>query len=92
MELAPQPFALREKARSAANAIVAPRLFNYQRPGSGWTEGLVDTPEQAVHAFSLLQTYRHNQAQLMQAPPARAQPTIDIGRVRQLIDAVLAGE
>ncbi len=47
VELAPQPFALREKERSAANAIVAPRLFNYQRPGAGWTEGLVDTPEKA---------------------------------------------
>ena len=47
VELAPQAFALREKERSAANAIVAPRLFNYQRPGAGWTEGLVDTPEKA---------------------------------------------
>jgi hypothetical protein len=38
---------LKEKARSAANAIVAPRIVNGQRPGAGWTEGLVDTPEKA---------------------------------------------
>jgi acetyltransferase len=49
-----------------------------------------DTPEQAVHAFSLLQTYRHNQALLMQAPPARTQSALDIDRVRSLVDAVLA--
>jgi hypothetical protein len=47
VELAPQPFASKEKERSAANAIVAPRIFNYQRPGAGWTGGVVDTPEKA---------------------------------------------
>jgi hypothetical protein len=47
VELAPQPLALREKARSAANEIVAPRIYNYQRPGAGWTEGAVDSPEKA---------------------------------------------
>jgi hypothetical protein len=47
VELAPQAFALMEKERSAANAIVAPRIFNYQRPGNGWSEGVVDTPEKA---------------------------------------------
>ena len=50
-----------------------------------------DTPEQAVHAFSLLLTYRRNQAQLMQAPPARAQAALDIERVRAIVDDVLAG-
>ena len=47
VELAPQAFALREKARSESNAIVAPRIFNYQRPGGGWGQGPVDTPEKA---------------------------------------------
>ena len=47
VELAPQPFALKEKERSAANAIVAPRIYNYQRPGAGWSDGVVDTPEKA---------------------------------------------
>jgi hypothetical protein len=36
-----------EKQRSAANTIVAPRIFNYQRPGSGWTRGAIDSPDQA---------------------------------------------
>ncbi len=48
-----------------------------------------DTPEQAVHAFSLLQTYRRNQAQLMEAPPARAQAALDIERVRAIVDEAL---
>jgi hypothetical protein len=47
VELGPQAFALREKERSARNEIVAPRFFNYQRPGAGWTQGPVDTPEKA---------------------------------------------
>jgi imidazolonepropionase-like amidohydrolase len=39
--------AVREKERSARNEIVAPRMFNYQRPGSGWDKGIVDTPDKA---------------------------------------------
>jgi acetyltransferase len=50
-----------------------------------------DTPEQAVRACALLATYRRNQDQLMQAPPARtAQAGIDLARVRELVAAVLA--
>ena len=37
-----------EKARSERNEIVAPRLFNYQRPGVGWGQGSPNTPEAAV--------------------------------------------
>ena len=36
-----------EKERSAKNEIVAPRIFNYQTLGSGWTGGRVTTPEKA---------------------------------------------
>jgi imidazolonepropionase-like amidohydrolase len=36
-----------EKARSEKNEIVAPRIYNYQRPGSGWDKGGTDTPEAA---------------------------------------------
>ncbi len=36
-----------EKARSARNEIVAPRIVNYQRPGSGWDRGPADTPQKA---------------------------------------------
>jgi imidazolonepropionase-like amidohydrolase len=39
--------AVSEKARSEKNEIVAPRIFNYQRPGSGWDRGGIDSPEKA---------------------------------------------
>ena len=42
--------AVKEKERSARNEIVAPRIFNYQRPGSGWGKGVPQTAEQA-HAW-----------------------------------------
>jgi hypothetical protein len=38
---------LNERGRSAANAIVAPRIFVYVRPGMGWDEGPINTPEAA---------------------------------------------
>jgi imidazolonepropionase-like amidohydrolase len=39
--------AVKEKERSARNEIVAPRIFNYQRPGSGWGKGIPQTIEDA---------------------------------------------
>jgi hypothetical protein len=42
--------AVKEKERSARNEIVAPRIWNYQRPGSGWGRGVPQTAEQA-HAW-----------------------------------------
>lgn len=39
--------AVRDKAASERNEIVAPRIFNYQRPGSGWSGGSPDTPAKA---------------------------------------------
>ncbi len=38
---------LEESRRSAANEIVAPRIFVYVRPGSGWDDGPINTPETA---------------------------------------------
>jgi hypothetical protein len=40
---------LREKARSARNEIVAPRIWAYARPGTGegWDGGPIDSPEAA---------------------------------------------
>ncbi|MGH2567317.1 MAG: amidohydrolase family protein, partial [Bacteroidota bacterium] len=45
--LGPNKFTVNEKERSAKNEIVAPRIFNYQRPGSGWEKGPANTPEAA---------------------------------------------
>ncbi len=38
---------LTSRARGAANAIVAPRVFVYVRPGTGWDKGDITTPEAA---------------------------------------------
>ncbi|MEO5762044.1 MAG: amidohydrolase, partial [Vicinamibacteria bacterium] len=40
-------FAVKEKARSERNEIVAPRIWNYQRIGQGWGKPAPDTPEAA---------------------------------------------
>jgi imidazolonepropionase-like amidohydrolase len=40
-------YSVKEKARSARNEITAPRYSVYQRPGSGWGQGPIRTPEQA---------------------------------------------
>jgi cytosine/adenosine deaminase-related metal-dependent hydrolase len=45
--LSDNAFSVREKERSAKNEIVAPRIFNYQRPGTGWGKGFPETPEAA---------------------------------------------
>jgi len=47
VELGSNEMSVRDKARSAKNEIVAPRIFNYQRPGSNWGKGPVETPEAA---------------------------------------------
>jgi imidazolonepropionase-like amidohydrolase len=47
VSLGPHAWSVREKERSAKNEIVAPRIYNYQRPGSGWDQGSVDSPEKA---------------------------------------------
>ena len=50
-----------------------------------------DTPEEAVRAFSMLLTYRRNQAQLTEAPPAGAPgDSADLGQVRRIVGAALA--
>jgi imidazolonepropionase-like amidohydrolase len=45
--LSSNQIAVKEKERSARNEILAPRIFNYQRPGSGWEKGRIDSPESA---------------------------------------------
>ena len=47
VNLAPWSVSTTEKARSARNEIVAPRIFDYQRLGQGWANGQVQTPLQA---------------------------------------------
>jgi imidazolonepropionase-like amidohydrolase len=40
-------YSIAEKRRSDKNEITAPRYWVYQRPGTGWGKGAVQTPEQA---------------------------------------------
>lgn len=47
VELTGYAQAVKEKDRSARNVIVAPRIFIYLRPGSGWSGGAIDSPEKA---------------------------------------------
>ena len=48
------------------------------------------TPEDAVHAFAMLGTYRRNQALLSEAPPLGADgPAMDVAAVRRIIDRAL---
>lgn len=48
------------------------------------------TPEDAVHAFAMLQTYRRNQDMLMEAPSASENLAPDIDLARRQLDAVRA--
>ena len=43
----PLEWSLHERERGARNEITAPRMFVYERPGGGWGQGPVRTPEQA---------------------------------------------
>ena len=47
VEFGPVDFSMSEKERSARNEITAPRMWVYQRPGQGWDQGAVDSPEKA---------------------------------------------
>jgi len=47
VSLAPHDIAVSEKARSARGEIVAPRIYNYQTLGSGWSGGRIDGPAKA---------------------------------------------
>jgi hypothetical protein len=40
-------YSVKEKMRSAKSEITAPRYVVYQRPGSGWGQGSIRSPEQA---------------------------------------------
>lgn len=49
-----------------------------------------ETPEEAVRAFALMQTYRRNQVALRETPAASANRAPDRARARRIIDAALA--
>lgn len=70
-----------------AEAVAQARQIFQQAGIAGY-----DTPEEAVRAFGMLTTYRRNQAQLIEAAPARPvdAPEPDLATVRTLVQRVLA--
>ncbi|WP_457322747.1 bifunctional acetate--CoA ligase family protein/GNAT family N-acetyltransferase [Roseateles sp. P5_E11] len=64
---------------------VAPARSAFEEAGIAGYE----TPEEAVRAFSLMQTYRRNQTALRQTPSAGANGKPDLARARAIIDAAL---
>lgn len=48
------------------------------------------TPEEAVHAFAMLQTFHRNQATLLETPSASENPVPDLAAARAPFDAALA--
>ena len=49
-----------------------------------------DTPEEAVHAFAMLRTYRQHQEELLQTPPARsAARPVNMPAIRAIVDRVV---
>ncbi|MBV8502335.1 MAG: bifunctional acetate--CoA ligase family protein/GNAT family N-acetyltransferase [Paucibacter sp.] len=65
---------------------VAPARHAFEAAGIAGYE----TPEEAVRAFALMQTYRRNQAQLRQTPAASANAAPDRERARGIVAAALA--
>jgi acetyltransferase len=49
-----------------------------------------DTPEEAVHAFALMRTYRRNQTLLRQTPAASVMGDPDLPAARRLVETALA--
>ena len=65
---------------------VAPARHAFEAAGIAGYE----TPEEAVRAFSLMQTYRRNQMQLRETPSASANGAPDLGRARAIVAAALS--
>jgi len=86
------PIAQAAPGRILASWLGGPALVQARKTFE--TAGITchDTPEAAVRAFAMLVEYRRNQAQLVQAPPARPADTVDNDNrvaISSLIDHVL---
>ncbi len=68
---------LEEAERSRRNEIAAPRIFVYVRPGMGWDEGPVHTPEQAREYVRWAARRGVDGLKLVSYPPAVMAALID---------------
>ncbi len=87
------PIAQAAPGRILASWLGGPALAQARKTFEAAGIACHDTPEAAVRAFAMLVEYRRNQAQLMQAPPARPAGTADRGNraaIGPLIDRALA--
>lgn len=75
----PLNWTLNERERSAANAIVAPRIFAYQVPGDGedWEGGPIHTPEKAREWVRYAAGKGIDGIKLFYAPPSIFQALLD---------------
>ena len=70
VEYGPYEWSMSERARSAKNEITAPRMFVYLRPGQGWDQGPVRTPEQARAWVRWIAQHGADGIKLSAHPPA----------------------
>ena len=73
---------LTARERSARNEIVAPRLFTYVRPGAGWDQGPVNTPERAREYVRWAKQKRADGFKLASHPPAVMEALLDEARIQ----------
>jgi len=71
---------LSDRARSAANSIVAPRLFAYIVLGDTWSGGAVRTPEQARAFVRWAAAQGYDGIKFFNDPPAITQAAIEEAR------------
>jgi cytosine/adenosine deaminase-related metal-dependent hydrolase len=70
------------RERSARNEIVAPRLFTYVRPGAGWDQGPVNTPERAREYVRWAKQKGADGFKLASHPPAVMEALLDEARIQ----------
>jgi imidazolonepropionase-like amidohydrolase len=80
VEFGPYEFAKSERDRSARNEIAAPRMFLYPRPGQGWGQGPVRTPEQARAWVRWIAEDGMDGMKLVAYPPAIMEALLDEAR------------
>ena len=70
------------RERSARNEIVAPRIFSYVRPGAGWDQGPVTTPERARQYVRWAREKGADGFKLVSYPPAVMEALLDEARIQ----------
>lgn len=75
---------LNERRRSVNNEIVAPRIYLYNTPGSGWDRGPIHTPEQAREWVRWAKDAGIDGVKIFNEPPDVMEALLDEARLRQL--------